>query len=750
MAFLFSGRPRTGRLLPPLAGTRGRRIGLLVMCIIAYLLGFSHHTVVWTAGTAPSSERVIFHNIVVLLCYGTLWFLFTHYFRQRQSSPGKILWTTLLFGLTLLGVGNLLTSLGGHFVANVDAARNTLLGSGPVDFDYNNTDIPLTFTAVLKMNLLSLLMVGFAFMLLLRLRDLVLYKRTRTSERNWYLMLAFMLLAAFLAILRPLHDAFDIVWLVSLVPPIVLMVINSFRLSWIVSLSFKEKMIISGLALLLLSVLLGSLTDGSEFMVGAIMYIAQYSYPLWTFTLLALVFGILYCTTALLSLVFHLPTTGDYQRKAGELAAIQSLTQLVSHVFDAQRLFSTIAASPVDARVADAAWLVIPEVEHGLFRPRIVATNNTTPAHLEELIDLKALYDEVQSTRQPLLLEQAPADHRIKARPGEGIGSLIAVPLISRESFLGALFVTKDVAHGFEKDDTDAISVFGAQASIALDNSRLFNEKVERERLARELDIAREVQQKLLPQHLPQMDGISLAASSVSAQEVGGDYYDVNPLDDERMAFIIADVSGKGTSAAFYMAEMQGIFHSLSRLAPTPTDFLCHANKALASSLEKNVFISVIYGVLDWRTEELVLARAGHCPAATINLTGEARYLRTRGLGLGLDRGTLFQRSLGEERIRLQPGDVFVLYTDGVVESRNAEGEEYGYERLLTSLREHRHEDAQDLHDALIHDLQTFIGNEAYDDDMTLLVLKWHGIALPEIIGSHMVEMPEAVLEDAT
>lgn len=750
MAFRLFGRVRTGRLLPPVAGTKGRRIALLVFCVIAYVLGFSHHVAVWSDGSVPSAERVLLHNIAVLLCYGALWFLFKHYFRKRQSSPGKVLWTTLLFGLILLGVGNLLTGLGSQFVANVNAAQSTLLGTGPVDFDYNNTEVPLTFMAVLKMNLLSLLMVGFSFMLLLRLRDLVLYKRTRSSERNWYLMLAFMVLAAFLAVLKPLHGGLEILWLVSLVPPIVLMVINSFRLSWIVSLSFKEKMVISGLALLLLSVLLGSLTDGSEFMVGAVMYIAQYSYPLWTFTLLALIFGILYCTTALLSLVFHLPTTGDYQRKAGELAAIQSLTQLVSHVFDAQRLFSTIAASPVDARVADAAWLVIPEVDGGLIRPCIVATNNTTPAHLDELVDTKALYDDVQTTRQTVYLDQAPADHRIKARPGEGIGSLLAVPLISREALLGALFVTKDVTHGFEKDDSDAISVFAAQASIALDNSRLFNEKVEKERLARELDIAREVQKKLLPQSLPQLDGVSLAASSVSAQEVGGDYYDVIELDDGRMAFIIADVSGKGTSAAFYMAEMQGIFHSVSQLAPTPTDFLCHANKALASSLEKNVFISVIYGILDWRTEELILARAGHCPAATINLTGEARYLRTRGLGLGLDRGTLFRRSLGEERMRLQPGDVFVLYTDGVVESRNGVGEEYGYERLLESLREHRHEDAQDLHNALIRDLQAFMGNGVYDDDMTLLVLKWHGLALPEVAVSHRVEQPAAVLEDAT
>lgn len=317
------------------------------------------------------------------------------------------------------------------------------------------------------------------------------------------------------------------------------------------------------------------------------------------------------------------------------------------------------------------------------------------------------------------------------------------MPLLARDVLLGALFVSREVTHGFEKDDIEAISVFAAQAALALDNARLFEEQVEKERLARELDIARGVQNKLLPQRLPSVEGATLAASSVMAQEVGGDYYDFARLDDHRIAFIIADVSGKGTSAAFYMAELQGIFQSVSHLAPSPADFLTHANRALAASLEKHVFISVVYGVLDQRREELVLARGGHCPVATINLNGDARFIRTRGLGLGLDRSGLFRQSLTEERIRLQPGDVFVLYTDGVVESRNAAGEEYGYDRLLRALKEYRHEDASDLHAALLNDLQSFLGHDAYDDDMTLVVLKWHGL---EIRQNRMAR--EAVRKD--
>ncbi len=156
---------------------------------------------------------------------------------------------------------------------------------------------------------------------------------------------------------------------------------------------------------------------------------------------------------------------------------------------------------------------------------------------------------------------------------------------------------------------------------------------------------------------------------------------------------------------------------------------------ALAQSLDRNIFISAIYAILDLEKENLVIARAGHCPAAVVRLNGESRYIRTKGLGLGLDRGELFQRSLSEETIALQPGDVFVLYTDGVVESRAESGEEYGYERLLKLLAEHRHDDADGIHAAVLRDLRGFMAGEEYDDDMTLVVLKWHGIPLDSFIS---------------
>jgi len=715
---------KRGSLAKLSSGTR--RAVLLVFFAVFYVLGAGYQFILWNTGASASFFVTLVYNVVILACYGSLWLLISDWFKQRRATPASAFWHTLVLGTILFGLA--------YAVAQI-----------PGDFD--EAGLPLTWTTIVKMNALSLMGATFLFVLLLRFRDLVLYKRTKSSQRNWYLMLGFMVTAALITLIKPLGEGVDPILILAIIPTVTFMMVNSFRVSWIVQLSFKEKMAISGLSVLLLglfrvgsSVLELFVVDSAELAStgeavivesGVLDFLMFYSSPLSLFSGLAGMFGILFCITALLSLLFHLPTTGDFQRKADEMAVMHSLTNLVSQVFELEKLVSTITASPVEAGSADAAWLAVVDPETGSLRPRIIATHNIAPARLAKMVDTDALYEEAHLLKQPLLLNEAVVDHRVEARPGDGLSSLLVMPLRARNEALGALFVAREVTHGFEKDDVEAISIFAAQAALALDNARLFEEQIEKERLARELAIAKEVQQKLLPQCLPKLAGLTLAASSVSAQEVGGDYYDFVQLDDQRLAFIIGDVSGKGTSAAFYMAEMQGVFRSVSRIAPDPLDFLAHANRALASSLEKNIFISVIYGVLDLEKEEMLLARAGHCPAIMISLTGEARYLRSQGLGLGLDRGTLFRKTLAVEHIALQPGDVYVLYTDGLVESRGPTGEEYGYDRLLESVRTHRHEEALDLHDLLLADLDRFLGGlPQYDDDTTLVVLKWHGIDL--------------------
>ena len=308
----------------------------------------------------------------------------------------------------------------------------------------------------------------------------------------------------------------------------------------------------------------------------------------------------------------------------------------------------------------------------------------------------------------------------------------------------------------FQPDDVAALETFAAQGGLALANARLFADALEREKLSRELALAREVQQRLLPEALPEVPGARLAAAETPAQTVGGDYYDAVALGEDCLGVVVADVSGKGAGAAFYMAEMKGIFQAASRLTRSPSEFLCRANEALSPSLRRGAFVSAIYGVLDAEAGTLALARAGHCPALLVRRPvrpaasggppeasgaeaasgeGRTRFLRPDGLALGLDAGPLFRQTLAETNVDLAPGDVVLLFTDGLVEARapsadGAPGEAYGYDRLAeTAARLCPREGACDpaaLRDALLADLSAFTGAAEPDDDVTLVVLAWN------------------------
>jgi serine phosphatase RsbU (regulator of sigma subunit) len=678
---------------------------------ILFALTALYHALTALVGFPADRTTDTVYTIVLVACYGLLFVALSHHFTEQRPSVLRVFWRTTVYAILLFGAL--------AYVPELAASGSYRSDSG----------IPEDLRTVLRTVILSPLVTIFGIGLLFRFRELVMFKRTKRTLQQWYAMLGAMVLASFALWRADPSLGITLVSGIFLGLAIALMVMNSFRLSRIVYLNLKEKASTIGLSIALLIILIMAVESPATGLYPgeSNRFLWTYSPGLNLFVLQCITFGVLYCITASLSLLFHLPTTSEFQQKAGELAAMHSVARLTGEVLNRDMMLRTIAASPVDAGMCSTAWLTLADPRTGSLRPHIVATRNISPDQVNDLFDVDALYDEVAGRKEPLILNHAATDHRVRAKPGDGISSLLVVPLLMRKTVLGALFVGKDITRGFESDDVETVKSFADQAAMAVDNARLLEEQIEKERLSRELVIAREVQRKLLPQDLPTVTGLTVAASSVSAQEVGGDYYDFVEIDEGTWAFIVGDVSGKGTSAAFYMAELKGIFLALSALTDSPGVFLDHANRALANSMEKNVFISVVYGVLDLKREEFTLARAGHCPAIFVNGNGSSRFLRTGGLGLGLDRGHLFKKVLQAETVQLKAGDVFVLYTDGVVESRNVTGEEYGYDRLMTAVCEHHGKTVEEMHSALLRDLNRFLGEKAYDDDMTLLVLKWAG-----------------------
>ena len=254
----------------------------------------------------------------------------------------------------------------------------------------------------------------------------------------------------------------------------------------------------------------------------------------------------------------------------------------------------------------------------------------------------------------------------------------------------------------------------------------LMREQAEKERLEEELRIAREIQMSLLPgKALSTVPGIRVAALCIPATEVGGDYYDVLPLSDTRMGVLVADVSGKGTSAALYMAELKGLVLSLSRIYDSPARLLVEANRILAESMDSRTFVTMTYAVVDTEARVMRFARAGHNPLIHLEAeSGQTRVLTPPGMGLGLDRGEGFERVLQEEEVPLAPGDFFLFFTDGLSEAMNERSELFGEGRLRQILEGGEGLSSEQIRERILDEVERFVGDAAPHDDLTMVVLK--------------------------
>jgi len=255
---------------------------------------------------------------------------------------------------------------------------------------------------------------------------------------------------------------------------------------------------------------------------------------------------------------------------------------------------------------------------------------------------------------------------------------------------------------------------------------QLMVEQGEKERLEEELRIARQIQMSLLPaQGVAGLPGVRVAALCLPAAEVGGDYYDLLPLGETRMGVLVADVSGKGTSAALYMAELKGLVLSLSRIYESPAKLLSEANRILAAHMDSRSFVTMTYAVVDTAARRMRYARAGHNPLIHFQArTGLTRVLTPAGLGLGLDPGDRFDQILEEDEVALDPGDFFLFFTDGLSEAMNPGAELFGEGRLRRILEDSGRLTSEELKERILEEVRRFVGDADPHDDMTLVVLK--------------------------
>jgi serine phosphatase RsbU (regulator of sigma subunit)/energy-coupling factor transporter transmembrane protein EcfT len=258
----------------------------------------------------------------------------------------------------------------------------------------------------------------------------------------------------------------------------------------------------------------------------------------------------------------------------------------------------------------------------------------------------------------------------------------------------------------------------------------LLVEQDEKRRLEQELKVARDIQMSLLPHGALTVPGMSIAALCEPAREVGGDYYDFLPLADDRIGLLIADVSGKGTSAALYMAELKGLMLSLSRIHTSPRALLIEANDIIAQHLDSRSFITMTYAIIDRRARTLTCARAGHTPFMRIVGAGTGgrcvEVLAPDGmvLGLNLDRGERFERCLEELTLPIATGDLLFFFTDGISEAMDGGGSYFGESRLSSFLAEHAGLPPDAIRDRLMTEVSEFVQGQPQHDDITMVIVK--------------------------
>ncbi|UCS94109.1 SpoIIE family protein phosphatase [Echinicola marina] len=632
-----------------------------------------------------------------------MFFILIYIFISRSLAQNEnnnfiqLIWRGASTGLMALGTG-LLIQLFYYSLNNTRLSRDPLLANFFYHVNFGMTTIFLISCTLLW-------------------KHLILYQKNKNVVQQWQIYEVMLTVSMFFIYFN--QNSFDFTFLFGLLFLLIFSIIISVNLKWIPYLTFKDKwksilffaiIIISclGLFLQMLSYsekgfILVNLTD-NLFLLGLFGFV--FIYALFSF----------------LVTLFNLPTSSVFEQKLTEAINFQKLSQSIQPGQSESQVLDILMDSCMSAAYVDAAWLEVKDENNHFQTLHQRFITNKDRKDIKEMLEKNKPFSDYLKDNQQIDLEHihGPLDHEI-------FNSVLIIPIRANKELLGNIFLLKEVKNGFNKEMLNIISTFVGQASISVENHRLLNEAIRNERYKEELKIAQRVQRSLLPSELHHNESFNIVGFSEAADEVGGDYYETYQFNQHRFALIIGDVSGKGTSAAFNMAQMKGIFHSLAQLDLSPKEFLTRANSALSKCLAKNHFITTTYYILDTDKHEITFSRAGHCPTLYYKSEqGKSTYLKVEGLGLGIVRSEKFGKYLKEKTINYQKGDVLVMYTDGIIEAKNQDGEEFGYDRLRQILDISHKKTPNEIKEKIIDEVYSFVGASCLtDDDYSLLVVKF-------------------------
>jgi serine phosphatase RsbU (regulator of sigma subunit)/pSer/pThr/pTyr-binding forkhead associated (FHA) protein len=336
----------------------------------------------------------------------------------------------------------------------------------------------------------------------------------------------------------------------------------------------------------------------------------------------------------------------------------------------------------------------------------------------------RAVRDKVINEKQSLLITDTSQNQAFAASEtivAQRVRSLMAVPLQTKDTVIGLIYVdSPDIIRPFTSEDLTVLTVMANNAAINIEHRRLVEVEQAERVMAKELEQAAEIQKGLLPKAVPEVPGLDVGGLSVACRHVGGDYYDFLELSDGRIGIIVGDVAGKGMSAALLMSNLQARVQILAEEGDDMATLMTRLNRSVTAACPGNRFITFFMCIIDPRTGEFEASNAGHNPPYIVRADGAVETLVVGGPVLGILR----QMTYEAERGKLNPGDVLLLFSDGVTEARSPDDEEYGEERLVADLTARRTMSAQQIARGAFEAVENFMAGRPAGDDITVVAVK--------------------------
>ncbi len=324
--------------------------------------------------------------------------------------------------------------------------------------------------------------------------------------------------------------------------------------------------------------------------------------------------------------------------------------------------------------------------------------------------------------QKPLIVNDLASDDRFQMKDGDSsmVRSVLSAPLLLKGRIIGLLNLFNKRTGNFTDTDARLLGIVAAQSAQIIENARLATEEQSLKLMQEEMRLACKIQMDLLPRESPLVPRYDIAGTSIPAKLVGGDYYDFIRIDGRSIALCLGDVSGKGMPAALLMANLQATLRAQTAVCRSPKECLERSNELLYRSTDADKFATLFYGVLDTSADRFIYANAGHNYPLLLKIGCNPQRLDLAGLVLGC----MEEFHYNEGAIDLGPGDILLVYSDGITESINTDEEEYGEERLVALLRGQCGKRASEIIETIVESVRAHAGGAAQSDDMTLLVIK--------------------------